>query len=136
MINILLINRHSYCFLSMSVLDGAHEYFDDNNDQDDNFIMMMMILAMIMIFKCLLLAIDFATCYSTRYLDFLSQPYSNLFEVKKAYWLGPGHIPCVKFLTYHKRQASVAIHEKMFKILIIVFGAFFCPFLGPSVWSQ
>ena len=37
----------------------------------------MMILAMIMIFKCLLSAIDFATRYSTRYSDFLSQPYSN-----------------------------------------------------------
>ena len=77
MINILLINQHSYCFLSMSLLDGAHEYFEYNNDQDDNFIMMMMILAMIMIFKCLLSAIDFATRYSTRYSDFLSQPYSN-----------------------------------------------------------
>ena len=95
MINILLINRHSYCFLSMSVLDGAHEYFEYNNDQDDNFIMMMMmILAVIMIFKCLLLAIDFATCYSTRYSDFSSQPYSNpTRSQKKPYSLGPAHNP-------------------------------------------
>ena len=43
--------------------------------------MMMMILAMIMIFKCLLRAIDFATRYSTRYSDFffttLLEPYSE-----------------------------------------------------------
>ena len=76
----------------MSVLDGAHEYFDDNNDRDDNLIMMMMILAMIIIFKRLLSAIDFATRYSTRYSDFLPQHYSNPTRSQKALlagaWLG------------------------------------------------
>ena len=42
-----------------------------------SFIMMMMISAMILMLKCFLSAIDFATVYSTRYSDFLSQPYSN-----------------------------------------------------------
>ena len=78
MINVLLINRHSYQFTFMFVLDGVHDQYNDHDYLDDNFIMMMMmILAMIMIFKCLLSAIDFATRYSTRYSDFLSQPYSN-----------------------------------------------------------
>ena len=39
--------------------------------------MMMMILAMILIFRCFLSAIDFAIRYSTRYSDFLSQPFLN-----------------------------------------------------------
>ena len=76
MINALLINQHSYQFTFMSLLE-----FDGVHDEDDNFIMMMMILAMIMISKCLLPAIDFAIRYSTRYLDFLSllvlEPYSE-----------------------------------------------------------
>ena len=44
---------------------------------------MMMLLAMIMIIKCLLPAIDFATRYSTRYSDFSSQPYLNPTRSKK-----------------------------------------------------
>ena len=48
----------------------------------------MMILAMIMIFKCLLSAIDFATRYSTRYSDFFSQPYSNPTRSQKALLAG------------------------------------------------
>ena len=43
-------------------------------------------------FKCLFSAIDFATRYSTRYSDFLSQPYSNPTRSQKALlagaWLG------------------------------------------------
>ena len=43
--------------------------------------MMMMILAMILIFRCFLSAIDFAIRYSTRYSDFfittLLEPYSE-----------------------------------------------------------
>ena len=32
MINVLLINQQSYQLTFMSVLDGAHEYYNDNND--------------------------------------------------------------------------------------------------------
>ena len=73
----------------MTVLDGAHKYHKDNNDQDDSFIMMMMILATIMIPKYSLPAIDFATRYSTRYSDFLSQPYSNPTRNQKTLLAGP-----------------------------------------------
>ena len=51
---------------------------------------MMMILAMIIIFNHLLSAIDFATRYSTRYSDFLPQPYSNPTRSQKALLAGPG----------------------------------------------
>ena len=81
--------------------------------------MMMMILKMITMFKCLFSAIGFATCYSTRYSDFLSQPYSNPTRSQKtllagAWWLRVPHhnieevkvwISCLRRCSL-KRQAS------------------------------
>ena len=52
-------------------------------------LMMMMILAMIMIPKYSLSAVDFATRYSIRYSDFSSQPYSNPTRSQKTLLAGP-----------------------------------------------
>ena len=61
MINVLLINRHSYKLTFMPLLEGAHEYYNGKNDQDDSFIMMMMILEMKWISKYSWPNLDFAT---------------------------------------------------------------------------
>ena len=55
---------------------------------------------MIMIIKCLLPAIDSANRYSTRYSDFLSQPYSNPTRSHKTLLAGPWSQVAPRFI-YH-----------------------------------
>ena len=51
-------------------------------------VMMTMISAMMIVTKYSLPTIDFATRYSTRYSDFLLQPYSNPTRSKKSLLVG------------------------------------------------
>ena len=88
MINV-LINQHSCQFTFMSVLDGAHEYCIYNNDQDDNSYNDDDDIDSDSDIQIFIAGHDFATRYSTRYSDLLSQPYSNPTLSKKNLLAGP-----------------------------------------------